>query len=69
MTRLRSALERHAITLPSLRADHPVAGLPLIELGRCNQQTVEKLIAALTGQAGPDCGLGAEADQLGQASA
>lgn len=52
VARLRDALGRHAITLPSLRADHPVAGEPLIELGRCNRQTTERLIAALnaTGQ-------------------
>ncbi|MEY9877619.1 hypothetical protein ABH931_007143 [Streptacidiphilus sp. MAP12-33] len=45
--RLKSALGRHGIVLPSLVADHPVGNNPLIFLGRANQETVEKLTALL----------------------
>ncbi|MEZ0064463.1 hypothetical protein ABIA32_000451 [Streptacidiphilus sp. MAP12-20] len=47
VAQLKSSLGRHGITLPSLRADHPVANQPLIDLGRCNQQTAEAMIAVL----------------------
>jgi hypothetical protein len=45
--RLKAALGRHDITLPSLRADFPLGDKPLIALGRANQETVEKLTALL----------------------
>ncbi len=49
---LRAALKNAGITLPSLGVD-PVSFAdrkprPLIELGRCNLETAEKLTAALT---------------------
>ncbi|WP_158702326.1 hypothetical protein [Kitasatospora sp. MMS16-BH015] len=47
MNRLMTALGRHDITFPSLGADFPLGGQPLIMLGRANQETVEKLVALL----------------------
>ena len=50
---LRDALARHNIKLPSLDVDNRayshLAPRPLIELGRCNIETAQRLAAALRG--------------------
>lgn len=54
---LRTALEAHGITLPSLTVDLPTfagayAGSPLISLGNCNEETARALTAVLRKAAG-----------------
>ncbi|MGP4114857.1 hypothetical protein ACTWP5_28625 [Streptomyces sp. 4N509B] len=51
---LRKALARHGVTLPSLDVDKGtyshLTPRPLIELGRCNVATAQRLAAALNGE-------------------
>jgi hypothetical protein len=54
--RLRQALAKHGVRLPSLDVDthsyaHPDRGV-LVELGRCNVTTAQALIAALAAREG-----------------
>ncbi|MDO0935740.1 hypothetical protein QQY66_30175 [Streptomyces sp. DG2A-72] len=54
---LRTALEAHGITLPSLGIDLPTFAdtyttPPLVSLGNCNTTTARSLIAALRKAAG-----------------
>jgi hypothetical protein len=54
--RLTEALAAHGITLPSLDVETasyaPFTGRPLIELGRCNNETALALVAVLNGARG-----------------
>ena len=54
VNRLRSALDAAGVVLPSLRVDPLTAAgeepYPLVELGRCNLDTAERLISALGGE-------------------
>lgn len=45
--RLRKALERHGIVLPSLRGDFPVMGTPQLLLGSCSGPHAADLAAVL----------------------
>jgi hypothetical protein len=45
--RLRAALARHGITLPSLRGSSPEYGRPWVELGGCGAEVAEQLAELL----------------------
>ncbi|MGV9815475.1 hypothetical protein ACWDTQ_26635 [Streptomyces cellulosae] len=47
--RLKAALARHGITLPSLYGGWPVAGTPMVELGGCRADVADALSAVLEG--------------------
>lgn len=56
VNKLRVALKRSGITLPSLRIDPASYArdvpCPLVELGRCDVETVRLVTAALAGERG-----------------
>ncbi|WMX45801.1 hypothetical protein RGF97_14345 [Streptomyces roseicoloratus] len=59
VSRLKAGLASHGITLPSLGVDPVTLAAsgsgstpPLVELGRCNLDTAQRLVVALTGDGG-----------------
>lgn len=45
--RLRKALDKHGITIPSLRGSYPVMNRPFVELGGCSSEVAEALATVL----------------------
>lgn len=59
--RLKDALARHGIKLPSLYGGWPVAGTPMIELGGCRADVADQLSAVLEAMPPKTAPLAAEA--------